>query len=63
MDRLIYLVVTHPDLAYLEHWDVTIRIVRYLKGVPGQGIFLYTDSELSLKGWCDLDWVACPITR
>ena len=74
--RLIYLVVTRPDLAYAvhilsqflneprqEHWDGALRVVRYLKGTLGQGILLHSDSDLSLTGWCDSDWAACPLTR
>ena len=74
--RLIYLAVTRPDLAYsvhilsqfmheprTEHWEAALRVVRYLKGTPGQGILLRSDSELTLQGWCDSDWAACPITR
>ncbi|RVW77560.1 Copia protein [Vitis vinifera] len=30
---------------------------------PGQGILLRADSDLSLQGWCDSDWAACPVTR
>ncbi|XP_062118484.1 uncharacterized mitochondrial protein AtMg00810-like [Humulus lupulus] len=76
MGRLIYLAVTRLDLSYSvhvlsqfmqhpkhEHWDATIRVVRYLKGAPGHGILLRSDSDLSLQGWCDSDWVACPLTR
>ncbi|KMT06637.1 hypothetical protein BVRB_7g158040 [Beta vulgaris subsp. vulgaris] len=74
--RLIYLAVTRPDLAYSvhilsqflqaprqAHWDAAIRVVRYLKGTPGQGLLLSSASELTLQGWCDSDWAACPITR
>ena len=74
--RLIYLAVTRPDIAYsvhilsqfmqeprTDHWDAALRVVRYLKGTPGQGILLRSDSDLSLQGWCDSDWAACPITR
>ncbi|XP_021736577.1 uncharacterized protein LOC110703136 [Chenopodium quinoa] len=74
--RLIYLAVTRPDLAYsvhilsqfmheprIEHWEAALRVVRYLKGSLGQGILLRSDSELTLEGWCDSDWAACPLTR
>ncbi|KAH7538135.1 hypothetical protein FEM48_Zijuj03G0166900 [Ziziphus jujuba var. spinosa] len=74
--RLIYLAVTHPDLAYsvhilsqfmqeprIEHWEAALRVVRYLKGTLNQGILLRADSDLSLHGWCDSDWAACPVTR
>lgn len=60
--RLVYLVVTRPDLAYsvhtlsqflqnprIEHWEAALRVVRYLKGSPEQGILLRSDSELSLQ--------------
>ncbi|CAH9079543.1 unnamed protein product [Cuscuta epithymum] len=74
--RLIYLAVTRPDITYSvhilsqfmqnplnEHWSATLRVVRYLKGSPGQGILLRADSDLTLTGWCDSDWAACPLTR
>ena len=74
--RLIYLAATRPDLAYAvhtlsqfmqrptqEHWDAGLRVVRYLKGSPGQGVFLKSDCELQLTAWCDSDWAGCPITR
>ncbi|CAH9085209.1 unnamed protein product, partial [Cuscuta europaea] len=74
--RLIYLAVTRPDLTYavhilsqflhsprLDHWHAALRVVRYLKGSPGQGILLRADSDLTLTGWCDSDWAACPLTR
>ena len=51
--QLVYLSVTRPDLAYsvhtlaqfmkkpkLAHWEAALRVVRYLKGNPGQGILL-----------------------
>lgn len=73
--RLIYLAVTCPDLAYyvhilsqfmqsprIEHWEATQCVVKYLKETLGQVILLCADSRLTLTGWCDSDWVACPIT-
>ncbi|KAL1191224.1 Retrovirus-related Pol polyprotein from transposon RE2 [Cardamine amara subsp. amara] len=74
--RLIYLANTRPDLAYSihiltqfmkepreAHWDAALRVVRYLKQNPGQGILLRSDSSLKLKVWCDADWGGCPLTR
>ena len=46
-----------------DHWDVVIRVVRYLKGCHGQGILLRADFDLSLSGWCDSDWASFPLTR
>jgi len=74
--RLIYLSVTRPDISYSvhmlaqfiqtrvqEHWDAALRVVRYLKGTPSQGIILRVDCDLQLYGWCDADWATCPLTR
>lgn len=59
--RLVYLTNTQPDIQYAvhvlsqvmhdpreAHWDVAVRIVRYLKGYPGQGVFLKADSNLRI---------------
>lgn len=64
--RLIYLSFTRPDLGYavhilaqfmqaprVEHWNAALRVVRYLKGSPGQGILLHSTCDLHLTGWCD----------
>lgn len=74
--KLIYLAVTCPELSYAihvlsqfmhdpkpAHLDAAVRVVRYLKGNPGQGIFLRADSHLSLDAWCDSDLSGCPLTR
>ncbi|XP_021719504.1 uncharacterized protein LOC110687200 [Chenopodium quinoa] len=46
-----------------EHWEAALRVVRYLKRTPGQGILLSADNDLTLQGWCDSDWAACPLTH
>jgi len=74
--RIIYLGVTRPDISYaihtlsqfmhaprIEHWEAAVRVVRYLKGNPGQGILLRADAELTLTAWCDADHATCPLTR
>lgn len=74
--RLIYLCFTRPELSYCvhtlsqfmqqpreQHWHAALRVVRYLKGNPGQGILLRSDNDLKLYGWCDSDWAGCPLTR
>ncbi|GJV22574.1 retrovirus-related pol polyprotein from transposon TNT 1-94 [Tanacetum coccineum] len=38
-------------------------VVRFLKGSPGQGIFLKSMCDLQLRGWCDADSAGCPLTR
>lgn len=46
-----------------EHWEAALRVIHYIKGQPGQGIFLHADSDLHLYAYCDSDWASCPITR
>lgn len=74
--RLIYLTITRPDLCYSVHilsqfmqqprhghWTAALRVLRYLKSAPGQGIFLPATSDLQLHAYCDSDWAGCPLTR
>lgn len=74
--RLIYLTITRPELSYCvhvlvqfmlqpckDHWDAALRVVRYLKGNPGQGIFLAADCDHRLTAYCDSDWASCKLTR
>ena len=74
--RLIYLTFTRPELSYIvhilsqfmqkpqeDHWIAALRVVRYLKGCPDQGIMLTSNSDLRLTAYYDSDWSACPITR
>lgn len=46
-----------------DQWEAALRVVRYLKGNPGQGIFLKATNYLRLDAYCDSDWASCPITR
>ncbi|KAG7578293.1 Retrotransposon Copia-like N-terminal [Arabidopsis thaliana x Arabidopsis arenosa] len=74
--RLVYLTFTRPDLSYVvhmlaqfmqqpraKHWAAVIRVVRYLKGCPGQGIVLSSDPDLQLTAYCDSDFSTCSMSR
>ncbi|XP_026432274.1 uncharacterized protein LOC113329635 [Papaver somniferum] len=74
--KLIYLTITRTELSYSVHilsqfmqrpthsqWDAALRVVRYLKSSPGQGILLRSDSTLVLNAYCDADWASCPLSR
>jgi hypothetical protein len=74
--RLLYLTHTRPDIAYTvsklsqfldsptnEHMLAGLHVLKYLKQCPGQGLFYSSKSSLSLKGFSDSDWGACPDTR
>jgi hypothetical protein len=74
--RLIYLTITRPDLAYSvqvlsqfmstprkPHLDAALRVLRYVKSAPSQGLFFFGQCDFKLKSFCDADWAACPDTR
>ncbi|CAM8993843.1 unnamed protein product [Rhodiola kirilowii] len=74
--KLIYLTITRPDLAYPvhilsqfmqhpteDHQSAALRLLRYVKAAPAQGILFPACSDLQLKAFCDADWAACPLTR
>ncbi|CAA7037262.1 unnamed protein product [Microthlaspi erraticum] len=74
--RFVYLTHTRPELSYavhmlaqfmqqphIKHWEAAIRVVRYLKGCPGQGIMLSSADDFQIKAYCDSDYNACPMTR
>jgi hypothetical protein len=37
------------------HMEVVHRILRYLKGTPGRGIWFKKNGHLNLEGYCDAD--------
>nr|XP_018621856.1 uncharacterized mitochondrial protein AtMg00810-like [Nicotiana tomentosiformis] len=76
VDRLLYLTITRPDISFAmqtlsqfmhapkqSHMDVAIRVVRYIKSAPGQGLLLPTEGNRELRAYCDIDWGECLQTR
>ncbi|XP_020204540.1 uncharacterized protein LOC109789900 [Cajanus cajan] len=72
---LLYLTVIRPDIQYVvntlsqfmqspcsSHLDAATRVLRYLKGSVGQGLFLPASSSITLVRYADSDWVGCPTT-
>ncbi|XP_019196059.1 PREDICTED: uncharacterized protein LOC109189892 [Ipomoea nil] len=74
--KLLYLTNTRPDISYSvqqlsqfvdkprdTHLATTHRILRYLKGSTGKGLFYASKSSLKLQGFSDSDWATCTETR
>ncbi|XP_042944481.1 uncharacterized mitochondrial protein AtMg00810-like [Carya illinoinensis] len=74
--RLIYLTITRPDIVYavntlsqfmhapqVPHMTAAIRVLRYIKGCPGQGIFFPSSNSTHVSAYTDFDWASCPTTR
>jgi hypothetical protein len=67
--KLIYLSHTRPDIAYAvsivsqfmhnpseEHMKAVMRIMRYLKGTPGQGVKFVKHIYNEIEGYTGADW-------
>uniref|UniRef100_A0A2N9GD76 CCHC-type domain-containing protein n=1 Tax=Fagus sylvatica TaxID=28930 RepID=A0A2N9GD76_FAGSY len=74
--RLIYLTITRPDIVFavnilsqfmhaprLPHMQAATRVLRYIKGSPGQGILFPSSNTLHVTAYTDSDWASCPTTR
>ena len=64
--KLMYLTLSRPDITYavhrlsqllaqprVSHMKAATRILQYIKGTPGQGVFFPIKSYLYLKAYCD----------
>ena len=71
---LNYLTITRPDISFLvsivsqflqspcdSHWDIVIRILRYIKGTLGQGLLYENKGHTQIVGYCDADWASSPV--
>uniref|UniRef100_A0A3Q7I0J4 Reverse transcriptase Ty1/copia-type domain-containing protein n=1 Tax=Solanum lycopersicum TaxID=4081 RepID=A0A3Q7I0J4_SOLLC len=74
--KLLYVTITRPDISYAvqtlsqfmqspkkSHMEAATRVIRYLKGLVGQGVWLHSEPTNTITCWCDSDWAACPIKR
>ncbi|XP_038999120.1 uncharacterized mitochondrial protein AtMg00810-like [Hibiscus syriacus] len=74
--RLIYLTHTRPDITFMVHHlsqfmqqpkrsylEAALRVVKYIKKNPGQGILFSSAGQCQLSAFCDTDWATCLMTR
>ena len=68
VSKLNYLTITQPGISlpvsvvsqFLQspcdsHWDVVIRILRYIKRSPGQGVLYENKGHTQVIGYTDAD--------
>jgi hypothetical protein len=73
---LLYLNSTRPDITFITqqlsqflskptqtHHTASLRVLKYLKGCPGKGLFFPRNSYLHLQGFFDADWAGCVDSR
>ncbi|RVW92475.1 Retrovirus-related Pol polyprotein from transposon RE1 [Vitis vinifera] len=46
-----------------SHWDAVIRILRYIKSTPGQGVLYENRGHTQVVGYTDADWVGSPTDK
>ena len=74
--RLLYLTLTILDITYVvhtssqflaeprePHMQVVNKILQYIKGTPGRGLFFASNSDLQVKAFYDADGACYPDTR
>ncbi|KAF5463145.1 hypothetical protein F2P56_019084 [Juglans regia] len=74
--RLIYLTITRLDIVYVvntlsqflhalrvPNMTAATKILRYIKGYLGQGIFFSSATSIHVTAYTDSDWASCPTTH
>ncbi|XP_071722965.1 uncharacterized mitochondrial protein AtMg00810-like [Rutidosis leptorrhynchoides] len=74
--KFLYLMHTRPDISqstqHLSQFltdptetrlQAAYRVLRYLKNMPGKGLFFLSNNNLQLQSYSDADWAKYPLTR
>lgn len=74
--KLVYLTITRPDITFVvnlvsqfmhasttNHLHVAKRILRYLKGSIGHGIFMQNHNSTKILGFTNADWAGNTLDR
>ena len=74
--RLLFLTISRPNITYSvhklspfmskprePHIKVAYRVIQYLKGTSGQGLFFPSQSSLHIKSFANANCVACIDSR
>ncbi|XP_075092381.1 uncharacterized protein LOC142172615 [Nicotiana tabacum] len=76
IDKLLYLIMTRLDISFSvqtlspflqrpkkSHMEATLRVVKYIKNSPGQGILLSSKLNNTISAYCDADWKQTTVSR
>ncbi|XP_015170457.1 uncharacterized mitochondrial protein AtMg00240-like [Solanum tuberosum] len=74
--KLLYLTMTRLDITFAvqvlsqymhclkrSHMEAALRVVRYIKGLPGMGLLMPSQATSQLFAYCDSNCDACLETR
>ncbi|XP_042954716.1 uncharacterized mitochondrial protein AtMg00810-like [Carya illinoinensis] len=61
--QLVYILSQFMHAPRDPHMQAAIRVLRYIKGNLGQGIFFSSSSPLHVTSYTNSDWASCPTTR
>ena len=74
--KLLYLTFNRPDITFsvhkicqytssprAPHLQVAYKVLHYLKGTVGHGLFYSAQSDLKLSAFADADWGTCSDSR
>lgn len=74
--RLMYLQITRPDLTFAvntlsqfssaprqSHHKALMKVLHYVKGTVGQGLFYSCKAEMQIQAFADADWGSCQYSR
>lgn len=74
--KFLYLGMTRPDATFtvqqlsqfinsptVNHWKVTIYLLRYLKATASVGLYYSANTDLNITSHSDADWGSCKDTR
>jgi hypothetical protein len=74
--KMMYLTITRPDITYAvnrlcqftsapkeSHMKAAHKVLHYVKGTVGTGLFYSADCDMTLQAYTDADWASCRDTR
>ncbi|KAL8138895.1 hypothetical protein V2J09_004896 [Rumex salicifolius] len=58
-DKFVSVVSRYMHDPREQHMEAVRRILKYIKGGPGKGLWFRSSGHLRIEGYCDADWAGC----